>query len=189
MVTATDLVNRAIQLIGDDQEPVTGVYPTFDSSAAGVAAATLYAGCVQTIARQFGWDFSRNIADLVSSGNTPPFGFTSEYLYPTNGIQVRQIVPKTQTDVNNPLPINWVVGNAMVSGLPKKVIWTDLTPAQAVFTNQPTEDLWDADYTEAVVRLLASEFAMALAGKPDTARDTLEQSAQFANIGQARSDT
>lgn len=185
-VTETDIVNQAIQMIGNNQKPVTGNYPSFDTSPAGVAAAALYQPCVQTIARQFGWDFSRNQATLVATANTPPVEWSHEYVYPTNGIEVRQLGPAAISDPNNPTPIRWVVANVLVGSTPTKVIWTNLASGFAVFTNQPPPTLWDAGFREAVVRLLASEFAMALSGKPDTSRNLLESAQSFEQSGEMR---
>lgn len=184
--TSTDIVNQAIYLIGDNQAPVTGVSPTFDNSTAGKAAAQLYIPCVQTIAKQFGWDFDRNTVVLTLSSNTPLFPWTLEYLYPTNGVEVRQLMPSTIPDQFNPLPDNWVVCNNLVSSVPTKVIQTNVANALAVFTNQPLESTWDALFREAVVRLLASEMAMAINGRPDTARDAYSTSAQMGQIGQSK---
>lgn len=186
MVTSTDIVNQALQLVGGNQALVTGTAPTFDSSTAGVAASLLYTPAVQTVARQFGYDFSRNTAALVASGNAAPFPFAFEFLYPTNGIQVRQLTPAALADKNNPLPINWAVANAMVGGVPTKVIHTNLAAGNAVFTNQPTENTWDPLFREAVVRLLASELAMAIESKPDTSRDAFEQATGFEQVGETR---
>ena len=185
--TSNTIANRAINLIGNNQTAITGEYPNFDGSAAGLASNTLYAGVVQTVGRTFGFDFSRNIATLALSGNpTTPVGWVYEYLYPTNGIQVRQIMPSVQTDLNDPLPSNWSEGNILVSGLVKKVIWTNIQNALAVITNQPQEDLWDSLFAEEVVRLLASELAMAVSGKPDVAKDNLESSAAFGKVAVTR---
>lgn len=184
----TDIVNQAIYILGDDQPLVIGAFPTFDGSPAGKAAAQLYGPAVATIARQFGWDFSRNWVTLVTTGNTPPPDWSQEFLYPTMGVEVRQLRPTTVADPNNPLPTTWNVGNTLVSSVPTKVIWTNLADALAVFTNQPGPDLWDALFRESVVRLLASEFAVALAGKPDTSRDLLEQAGGFTQIGAMRPD-
>jgi hypothetical protein len=186
MVTSTDIVNQALQLVGGNQALVTGVAPTFDNSTAGVAASLLYVPAVQTVARQFGYDFSRNTAALVASGNAAPFPFAFEFLYPTSGIQVRQLTPAALADKNNPLPINWTVANALVGGVPTKVIHTNLAAGNAVFTNQPTESTWDPLFREAVVRLLASELAMAIESKPDTSRDAFEQSNGFEQVGETR---
>lgn len=186
--TSTTIVNRAINLIGGDQKPVTGQWPNFDDSAAGQAANILYQGAVQTAGRKHGFDFSRNQVTLALTANAAPMGYLFEYLYPTNGIQVRQLIPTADagTDPNDPLPVNWTVGNATVAAAPTKVIWTDLDDALALITNQPPEALWDALFTEEVVRLLASELAQAIEGKPDTAQANLETSAAFGSAGESR---
>lgn len=187
-VTSNDIVNQAIQFIGDDQPPVQGQSPTFDSSKAGTALQKLYAPCVATVARQFGWDFARNSVALTVSGNVAPFPWAQEYLYPGNGVEIWQLMPAALTDANNPLPINWSVGNAQVGGNQTKVIWSNLAAARAFYNNNPSENLWDSGFREAVVRLLASELAMALAGKPDTMQNLLESAGQFETIGEHRGE-
>jgi hypothetical protein len=188
MATPTDIVNQALQLFGDETPPVTGVFPTFDNSPAGQAAAKLYGPAVATIARQFGWDFSRNFVALAATGNTPPVGWAFEYAYPSIGIEIRQLMPPVIADANNPLPQNWSVGNAPVAGVPAKVVWSNLAGALAIFTNQPGPDLWDPLFRESVVRLLGSELAQATAGKPDSSRDLLEQASGFTQVGVTRPD-
>lgn len=187
-VTPADIANRAVQLIGgyNNQAPITGAPPTFDNSKVGIAAGTLYASVVQTVGRQHGWDFSRNTVVLVATGNVPPFPWAFEYAYPTNGVQVRQITPSALTDMNNPLPTNWSVANDAVAGVPTKVILTNQANALAIYSNQPPETLWDSIFTEAVVRLLASELAMAIEARPDTAQSTLNQAQGFEQIGETR---
>jgi hypothetical protein len=191
MTTSADIVNRAIQLIGgfNNNGPVTGNPPLFDESSYGIAAGVLYNDVVQTVAREWGYDFSRNTAVLALTGNTPPDpSYQYEYAYPTNGIQVRQLVPPALADLNNPLPLCWTVGNNLVGspGVPTKVIWATLASAKATFTNQPLESLWDPLFTEAVVRLLASGLAMAVEARPDTSNAALETSQSFNEIGQTR---
>lgn len=188
MTTATDIVNQAIYLIGDDQTPVTGVFPTFDNSLAGKAASLLYALTVRAVGRQFGWDFARNVVNLTLSGNPAPLGFSFEYLYPGNGVEVWQLLPPTQVDPNNPIPLNWVVGNTLVSSVQTKVIWASQQNAVAVYNNNPNENTWDALFQQAVVRLLASAMAMALKGKPDIAAGMLESGSAFESIGETRED-
>lgn len=190
MTTQADIVNRATQFIGgyNDQGPVTGTAPNFDGSPIGTAAGILYAGVVQTVGRQFGYDFSRNTAALALSGNTAPFPWTIEYLYPTNGIQVRTLLPASLVDPFDPLPINYIVANALVASTPTKVIHTDQANASATFTNQPPETLWDSLFTEEVVRLLAQELALAIPGRPDTSRDLLTEAQAFGTLGEARED-
>ena len=188
MTASADIVNRAAQLVGgfNNQGPITGAPPTFDGSAIGIAAGTLYAGVVQTVGREHGWDFSRNTVKLVLTGNVAPFPWAFEYKYPTNGVQVRQVTPSTLTDPNNPLPTNWNVANDVVGSAPTKVILTNQADALAVFSNQPSENLWDPLFTEAVVRLLASELAMAVPARPDTAREELTAAQGFEQLGEQR---
>ncbi|MBB3453888.1 hypothetical protein FHT86_002144 [Rhizobium sp. BK313] len=186
MTSSTDIVNQAIQLIGNNQTPVTGTAPNFDNSPSGKAAAALYAPCVQTVGRQFGWDFARNTVALALSGNPAPFPWAFEYVYPANGVQIWQLLPPSLDDPNNPLPITWVVANAVVSGAQKRVIHTDLASASAVYNNNPSENSWDALFREAVVRLLASEMAMALAGRPETSQGLLESGGAFESAGEGR---
>lgn len=186
MTTSTDIVNQAIQLIGANQPLVTGVYPTFDQSTAGKAAAQLYGPAVATVGRQWEWDLARNTIALIASGNAAPFPWSYEYLYPTNGIEVWQLTPPAIVDPNNPLPTTWVVANAVVGGTQTKVIQTNMVAALAIYNNNPNESTWDPLFREAVVRLLASEFAMALAGKPDSAQALLESGSAFETIAEGR---
>lgn len=188
-VTSTDIVNQAIMQIGNNQPLVTGVAPTFDTSPSGIAASKLYAPTVATVARQFGWDFARRTVVLTLSGNTPPFPWTVEYLYPTNGIEIWQLIPPSAgLDVNNPLPVNYDICNATVSAQQRKVIQCNLAGASAVYNNNPTEDTWDSLFREAVVRLLASGLAMAVEGRPDTAMAMLQSGAAFESMGEMRAD-
>jgi uncharacterized protein YraI len=185
-LSSNDIANQAIQLIGDNQPPISGVAPNFDSSPAGLACSKLYSGCVATVARQFGWDFSRNTANLAASGGAAPFPWSVEYSYPANGVQVLQLQPTTIADANNPLPVNWVVANNTVAGNQVKVIHANSAGLQAVYTNAPTEATWDPLFRESVVRLLASELAMALFGRPDTAQALIESGQAFESIGETR---
>lgn len=185
-LTSNDIVNRAIALISDDQAPVQGQYPNFDSTPAGQACNQLYNGVIQTLLRKGDPDFARATVALGLTGNAAPVGWAFEYTYPANGIQIRQLLPTAIVDPNDPLPINWVVGNATVAGTPTKVIWTNQQTAKVTYTAQPPEGLWDSLFVEEAVRLLASELAMALAGRPDTAQNTFESAMGFGQIAQGR---
>lgn len=190
MATSSNSVaNEALQLIGDNQPAVQGTNPTWDSSPAGQALVYLYTPVVQAVGRQWGWDLARNIVTLTLTGNAAPMGYALEYTYPPNGIEVWQLMPTPPfADVNNPLPINWNVGNALVGGTQTKVIWTNQAAAQAVYNNNPQESTWDPLFHQAVVRMLASALAMALEGRPDTAQAMLESGAAFEQLGETRPD-
>lgn len=185
-VTSTAIVNEALELIGNDGPPVTGVAPNFDSSAAGKAAAQVYQSTVAAVARQHAWDFARQNATLALSGNTAPFPWALEYVYPSNCLQLWQLAPASLVDANDPQPITWVVGNAVVSSVQTRVIWTNLANARAIFNGNPAEATWDSLFRETVTRLLASKLAMALAGKPDTAQGLLETVGSFQQIAVER---
>ena len=185
-LTSNDVANQAIALVGDNIPPVTGFAQTFDASAAGVALSKLYTPCYQTVAKQFNWDFTRNVFALSTTGNTPPLGWAYEYSYPAAAIEIMQIQPATLADANNPLPQNWVIGNAVVAGAQAKVIWSNLANAQAVMNNAPSETTWDVGFREAMVRLLASELSLALFGKPDTSQGYLESGSAFESVAETR---
>lgn len=186
-ISSADIVNRAIQFNGgfNNNGPVVGNPPAFDGSEYGKAAGQLYNAVVQTVGRQFGWDFSRNDATLTASGGTPPPDWNFEYLYPTNGIQVRQVLPPT-IDPNNPIPTRWTVGYNTIGQQPVKVIWTDVAVTKAYISGQPPESLWDSLFTETVVRLLASELALAVPAKPDSSQTIITQAETFEQIGESR---
>lgn len=188
-LTSTDVANQALELIGDNETSVTGVYPNFNSSnpsAASIALNLLYGTVVGTIARQFEWDFARAEAPLVLSGNTAPAQWTYEYLYPANAAKVWQLKPSVIVDPNNPIPVRYARANAIVSLIQVSVIWTNLQNAVAVFNNNPIESVWPQDFTQAVVRLLASQVATALAGRPDTATMMFETGSSFESIAETR---
>lgn len=187
-VTSQDIANQALLMVGGNQPLITGQAPNFDDSTAGKAVAKLYAPCVATVARQFGWDFGRSLVALSVTGNTAPVGWTYEYVYPSNGVQLWQLQPSIEVDPNNPLPVNWSVGNVEVSGIQTKVIWSNLPNATATYNNNPTEATWDAGFREAVVRLLASELAMALEGKPDVVELMLQSAAAMETQAEGRED-
>lgn len=187
-VTSTDIANEALQLIGNNSPSVTGVAPNFDSSPNGQACAKLYSSVVAAVAREWGWDMARNVVTLTASGNSPPAPYSNEYLYPSNGVEVWQVMPVTLTDPNDPLPVNFQVANTLVSAVQTKVIRCNFTPAQAVYNNNPNENVWDPLFRQAVVRLLASELAMATGGRPDTAKSVLETANVFEKIGEGRTE-
>lgn len=179
------VVNESLIMMGGNQKLVTGAAPDFDTTASGVAAKYLYNPCVQFVGRQFEWDFGRFTGALELSGNTAPDPWTVEYLYPEDAVQIWQVKPAV-TDPNDPLPTTWVRGNTLVSSTQTAVIWTDIAAAVAVYNNNPMPTVWDAGFRMAVVRLLASEFAIALAGRPGTSQVLLSSAAMMGQIAQSR---
>jgi hypothetical protein len=187
-LTSQAVANQAIQLISNDQPLVSAGAPNFDSSPLGVTLQQVYAPTVATVMREFGWDLARNTQPLVLTGNAAPFPWAFEYTYPANCLQALQVTPSAVTDPNNPLPVNWSVGNDMVGNQQVKVIFANLADAMLVYNNGPVESTWDPLFTEAVVRLLASKLAMGVAGRADTSGSLLESSGQMTQIGFERGD-
>lgn len=186
MTTSADIVNEALQYVGGNQPLVTGSPPTFDGSTAGLAAGLVYNGVVAAVGREFGFDFARRTATLALTGNVAPLGWSFEYAYPTNGLEVWQIVPATVSDASNPLPTRWAVGNTQVAAVQTKVIWTNTANARVTYNNNPSENMWDALFRQSVVRLLASVLAAAIAGKTDLISPYLESGAAFESINEGR---
>ena len=184
-VTSADIVNQALQLVGDNMPLVQGNAPTFDDSTGGKAAQRLYAPAVATVARLFEWDMARRTVALAIAG-TAPFPWDYQYLYPSNGVEIWQVMPASITDPNNPLPTTWVVANTVVGSAERKVIHTNVPNAVAVYNNNPGPDVWDPGFREAVVRLLGSEFAMAVAARPETSKNLLESFNAFVNAFKTR---
>src|SRR6202035_3423218 len=121
--TSNDVANEALQYVGGNQPPVQGQAPTFDNSTAGKALQRFYTPVVQSVARQFGWDFARCVVALALSGNPGQMGYALEYLYPSNGVEIWQLMPTPPlADVNNPLPITWTVYNTLVAAVQTKAI-------------------------------------------------------------------
>ena len=169
-MSSNDIANQALMLVGDNAPMVSGVAPTWDTSPAGLALAQIYVPTVQAVQREFNWDASRRWIALVATGNSPPFfaGYTGEYLYPSNGIEVWEVQERILVDLNDPLPTQFTGGNTLVNGVQTKVIWTSVPSPYVTYNNSPNESTWDAGFTEAVVRALASKLALAIAGRPET---------------------
>lgn len=186
--TSNDVVNQALVYNGYDGNPVTGEAPSFDTSTAGKAAARFYQQVVGAVLRQSDFGFARMETALAQSGNSPPITFAFEYIYPSNCIQLLQLLPGTIADQNDPRPIEWTPGNALIASAQRRVIWTNLAAAQAFFTGYAVEATWDAGFREAVVRLLSAVMALAISGKPEASQVLIETYGQFQSIAESRRD-
>ena len=128
----------------------------------------------------------KNVASLALSGNAAPFPWAFEYIYPALAVQVWQLAPPVLADANNPLPVEHVVGNALVASVSTKVIWSNQSAAKVIFNGLPPVSTWDSGFRAAVVRLLGSIFAIGGSGKPDLAQTTLEAYGAFAQAAAER---
>ena len=180
-LTQLAVVNEALQFVAA-QTTVTSL--TDPQQPAGIYAAVVYAPTVQLMLRELDPDFARYTATLTLSGAaTPVAPWAYEYLYPADCVRLRQVAPPANGyDPLDPQPIRANVSFDIISAVNTKVILTNQVNALAVYTSSTvTEVQWDSSFTDAVVRRLANPLAMALSGRPDFAREILEESAKMAS--------
>lgn len=180
-LTAVQVVNESLQQISSQ----TRITSLTDGSPAAKYASVVYAPTVQVMLRTMDPDFARFTAALALSAAVtpvPPWAF--EYLYPADMLRLRQVRPAAGAyDPNDPQPVRANVATDLIANVLTKVILTNQANALAVYTSSAvTEAMWDAAFEDAVVRRLANPLAMALSGRPDFAREILQQSGQAAMI-------
>ena len=184
-VTQLSLVNRALAEIARGNPLASGSVSTnFDGSANGIAAATLYVGAVETLLRQEDWEFSRKVAALTLSGNAAPLGWAYEFLYPTDCMKIRQVVPATWP-LNDPQSTRWDVGTSVVSAVQTTVIWTNAANAVLTYSSSAVVEAgWDSMFAETFVRFLGSMLAMPVAGRPDFSKELLGTAGRLGAAGE-----
>ena len=186
MVNSADITNRALVEIGG-QATVSGTVPnlTGGGGASGYAN-TVYESLVLMILRDQDFEFARRTAVLAVSGNVPAAPWQFEYVYPDDCVKIRQVVPATQSEFD-PQPVQWSVYESIGTSNPGKVIGTNELNAQIVYTTSDvTEDQWDSMFAESMVRMLASSLAMGNAGRPDVAREKLQEAGGIMQAGEGR---
>jgi hypothetical protein len=149
--------------------------------------------------REIDPDFARTQVALSASGATAPLvPWSYEYLYPADCLRLRQVRPPSSgigslADPNDPQPVRAEVSydpNGAGSTSPAKVILTNQQNALANYTTSSvTENQWDAVFREIVVRRLANPLAMAIAGRPDFARELLEEAERYAGLAELTDDS
>lgn len=185
MTTAASIVNQALAQIGA-RDSITGTNPDFDGSPAGVAAGILYTPAINLLLRQEDYEFSRQQVPLISASISPNYPWSYAYLYPSDCVKIRSVVP-VSWDKNNPQPIRLSVETAIISSVETKIILTDVPSAILCYTSSNvTENEFDSIFQETLVRYLASELAMALAGRPDFSEHKLMESGNLVQIGAGR---
>ena len=176
------VVNIALEQIAAQ----TQITSLSDGSPAANAAEAVYAPTVQLLLRELDPDFSRKTAALALSGVvTPILPWSYEYVYPADCLRMRQVRPPANGyDPNDPQPVRWNVAYE-AAGSSRKVVLANQVNALGVYTTSSvTEAQWDAVFTDAVARRLANPLAMALSGRPDFAREILEESARVAQTAE-----
>lgn len=187
MTTPADIGNQALEFVAA-QTTITGLN---DGTPAGNALEVIYLPTVQMLLRQMDPDFARFTLTAPSlSAGTPPPPWAFAYIYPSDCLRLRQIRPAPGTyDPFNPQPIVGNIAILLLAGLPQKVVLTDLANAQFVYTSSAvTENQWDTLFEQSVVRQLANPLAMAIAGRPDFARELLQEAQQYEQVSDLRDE-
>lgn len=178
-LTSAVVVNAALQQIAAQKQ----IAALNDGSVLANQVSVVYAPTVQLMLRELDPDFARYTFALVLAGVVPPVPpWAFEYLYPNDCVRLRQVRPAVGTyDPNDPPVVRANVALDIVATVNTKVILTNIANAQAVYTTSlVTEAQWDSVFTDAVVRRLANPLAMAIAGRPDFAREILEEASRVA---------
>lgn len=190
MVSPADIVNQSLEYAGN-QVSVGYSSGSFTGDTTAAAAATvLYAPTWQMVARQLDPDFARRTNPLVlqSGGNLPP-GWMLEYAYPSDCLRLRTLAPPSY----DPFDPQLILGNVaidVITGSSVKVIYTNQVGAHAVYTSlNVNENEWDSLFREAVCRQLANPLSMALQGRPDYARELLQQALQYEQLAELRDES
>lgn len=178
--TQLTVINEALQQIAA-QTTITSI--SDPQQPAGLYAAVVYNPTVQLLLRKMEPAFARYTKALtLSAAVTPVEPWAYEYLYPTDCVRLLQVAPASGAyDVLDPQPIRSNVGFDLISAVNTKVVLTNQVNAVAIYVSStPTEIQWDPLFQDTVVRRLANPLAMALSGRPDFAREILEESAKMA---------
>ena len=186
--TSTTVTNEALQLVATQVQ----VASLTDGTPAAIAASAVYQPTVEFLLRAMDPDFARFTAPLTLSAApspVPPWAY--EYLYPADMLRLRQVRPPgsgagSLVDINDPQPVRANVAYDVIATVPTKVILTNQVNALAVYTSSAvTEAFWDSLFMDSVVRRLGNYLAMALSGRPDFARELLEEAGRTAALADA----
>lgn len=134
--TPADLVNDALRRIAYKGR----IGSLYEGSVAAKVALDLYAQTRDAVLQATDYDFAQKIAAGVVSVTAAPFPWSNAYAYPNDCLRLRMLFDgEYTTDPNNPLPLNWTIGN-VTSG---KQVWCNVANATFVYTLQLTDlTLW-----------------------------------------------
>jgi|SRR5579884_517833 len=171
-----DIVNVALIEAGQ-QRLIADLY---EGSPAARAALATYGQTRDELLRARDWPFARRtLALTLLKGPPPPGGFNPnqpwttaypppgwlyEYAYPSDCLKLGAIVapPGLMFDLD-PQPSVWRLCNDDTLSPAQQVILTNTSSAIAVYTGQITDPgTWNNDYTEALIKILASKLSKAL---------------------------
>lgn len=181
--TPAMIINDALKRIGRKIR----VGSMWEGSEPAKMALDIYAQTRDDLLRDSDWGFSEATVVASASGATVPAQWSYSYAYPSDCVRVRALYAATYlANQNNPLPVNWRVSNAVVSGSNVQVVLTNMANASLVYSKRVTDPkAWDAGFTEALCAALGERLAPVLSS-PDLAKleaeEDKDQTAQAAAI-------
>lgn len=182
MTTSVDIINHALELVAAQ----TTITALSDGTPEGNAAGIIYAPTVQMLLRQLDPDFARTTAALTPLSFSL-FQWPNAYEYPADCMRMRQLSPVAWNPFD-PQPLRFSV-QCTVEGTEKFIFATASGLLGIYTTSLVTENQWDSSFEEAVVRQLANPLAMAIAGRPDFAREILDEAMRYEQMAEAGDDS
>lgn len=149
MATDTDLVNKALGLIGQDR--ITSLDNTINSKV--IQTANFFLDPTKrAVLRAFDWNCARTRVALAETAENESAGeWAHSYAYPSDCLAARRFVGDKNRRFAFSVETN-LVGN--------RVIYTNLSSAKLVYTrNQTDVNKWDALLFDACAHRLAVDFA------------------------------
>lgn len=177
MTTSTDICKQALASIGT-RSSITSIT---DGSTEANYCLLLYAPLRDFLLREGDYDFAMTsvVPAAAAVGVPPPWSFI--YTYPVTALRIRQAWSTTQPALD-PKPIQWNIYT--FAGV--KYVVTRTSINALLITYAPVEDMFDAIFREAFVRLLGSALAFALENRIEASKKELEEAITFAGIANLR---
>lgn len=148
-----DLVNAAIVRLGGKRR----IGSLFDGTEESRAFLDIYGQTRDALLRMGDWEFAIAYAAGVLIGGAA-FPWLYQYAYPSDALKIRSVFNQAAyaADKNNPVPVDWRPGNAVISGTPTEVVLTNTPSATLCYMRQVTNPaVWEANFAEAVIAGLA----------------------------------
>ena len=185
MTTAIDLCNRALSAIGAR----TTISSLTEGSPEANLCAVHYDNTRSSLLRVHNWSFARRRValsmlaaatgtpeNLTGNGPVPETPWNYKYAHPTDCMRVRSIYQ----DPAIATPIKFIISSDLDSSANYiKVILTNQQAAELIYTTDiPVPDLWDQEFTDALVYSLASDLAIPLTGDKAIAQMCMQVASQ-----------
>jgi hypothetical protein len=162
MPTLENVVNQALDLVGYSDH-VGNIY---EGSKASVIALDTWGETRDEVLALQPWYFARSEALLTAASGTPPAPWLYQFAYPAASVRLLMLRPATVP--LDPAPVRWheYIDPTITATAAQRTILASFSPAYAVFTARVLDtSVWPADFTIAVIQMLAKKFEVEL-GRP-----------------------